>query len=129
VGFEHTAGGGRTLLLGDDETLMRAAMTWKTGAKFARLWRGDTSDYRGDESAADQGLAALLVFATGHDAPRVERMMRASGLYRPKWERPGYLEQTIMRAMYSCGASYKPRSVEDLAAVEAAAAAVEGGRR
>jgi hypothetical protein len=129
-GFEHTGGGrGSTVLLGDDAELVKAAMTWKTGAKLQRLWQGDTSDFQGDESRADQGLATLLAFATGRDAARVERMMRASGLYRPKWDRPGYLEQTIMRAVYSCHASYTPPSAERRAAAEAAAAAVPGGTR
>jgi hypothetical protein len=130
--FEHSGGGrGATILIGEDAELLQKALTWKTGAKLARLWRGDTSDYQGDESRADQGLAALLVFATGHDAARVDRMMRASGLMRQKWDRPGYLEETIMRALYSCHASYSPPNADRLGAIAAAqpTVAVEGGAR
>jgi len=45
----------------DDEDLLELAMRAKNGEKFSRLWRGDTSDYAGDESRADLGLCSLLL--------------------------------------------------------------------
>jgi hypothetical protein len=54
-----------------------------------------------DASSADAALAAHLMFWTGRNCERVERLMRLSALARPKWdERSDYLrDRTIMNAM------------------------------
>lgn len=53
---------------------------------FASLFEGDKTLYNGDESGADFAMIGMLAFWTGRDAPRIERIMRRSGLYREKWE-------------------------------------------
>ncbi|MGL4894254.1 MAG: hypothetical protein ACRC47_05375, partial [Shewanella sp.] len=54
-----------------------------------------------DESSADAALAQHLAFWTGNDCARIERIMRASGLVRPKWDsHKSYMERTITNA---CG--------------------------
>lgn len=45
-----------------------------------RRWPGDGG------SSADASLISMLAFWTGRDAPRTERIMRQSRLYRPKWD-------------------------------------------
>jgi hypothetical protein len=71
----------------DDEGVIRAAMACpENGAKFTRLWNGDTSDYDGDDSRADLGLCNYLRFWTGKDRMQVDRLFRSSGLMRPKWD-------------------------------------------
>ena len=70
-----------------DEELIRRAQEAKNGAKFQRLWAGDLSDYGGDHSRADAALCSLLAYYTNADAPRIDRLFRSSGLYRPKWDR------------------------------------------
>ena len=50
-------------------------------------------------SEADFALASTLAFWCGPDANRIERLMRQSGLTRPKWERRGYLARTIANAL------------------------------
>ena len=82
------------------------------GAKFARLWQGDTSDYGGDDSAADLALCSILRFWTGGDANRIDALFRQSGLMRQKWGREDYRNRTITAA---CNAQefYEPqRSVK-----------------
>ena len=49
---------------------------------------GDTSAYDGDDSRADIALCNMLAFWTGRDAARMDRIFRASGLMREKWDRP-----------------------------------------
>src|SRR5688572_32127556 len=39
-----------------DRELIDKAMAARNGAKFTRLWNGDTSDYANDHSAADLAL-------------------------------------------------------------------------
>ena len=56
--------------------------------RFQKLWAGDTSDYDGDHSRADAALCSLLAYYTNDDQPRIDRLFRSSGLYRPKWDRP-----------------------------------------
>jgi hypothetical protein len=41
----------------------------------------------------------LLAFWTGGDYERIDRLFRQSGLYREKWERDDYREQTIHKAL------------------------------
>lgn len=65
---------------------------------FASLWKGEGEK----DNARDMALAQHLAFWTGCDAPRIERLMRRSGLYREKWDghRTYLRELTIQRA---CG--------------------------
>jgi len=75
----------------DDQGLLRKAKTSKNGAKFTRLWEGDTSDVQDDVSAADLSLCRLLAYWTAKDAERIDRLFRQSGLYQlpgraEKWD-------------------------------------------
>jgi primase-polymerase (primpol)-like protein len=71
-----------------DEELILCAQRAKNGAKFERLWAGDTSDYDGDHSRADAALCLLLAYYSNGEEARVDRLFRRSGLYRRKWDRP-----------------------------------------
>ena len=81
----------------DNDELIRKAMSAKNGDKFKRLWGGDVSMYGGDESRADAALIVMLMFWTGGDRERADRLFRQSGLYRAeKWDkRPDYRERTF----------------------------------
>lgn len=81
---QHPGAAGVTRL--DDAAILRSAQAAKNGAKFARLWNGDTSDYRADASRADMALCGMLAFWIGPDAARIDRMFRQSGLMREKWD-------------------------------------------
>jgi len=86
----------------DDELIDRAlnaresaAVAFGGRASFADLWRG-LADKNSDNDAA---LIARLLWWTGGDAERVERLALRSGMVRDKWNerRPGgtYLTHTI----------------------------------
>lgn len=79
-------------------------------AEFGPLWRGDTSRYGGDHSAADAALCRKFAYYTEGDAQSMDRLFRASGLMREKWDeqRPGgtYGSNTIAYAIQktrACG--------------------------
>ncbi len=64
----------------------------------AAVVAGDTSDYAGDHSAADQALVSILAFYT-QDREQVDCLFRRSGLVREKWtEREDYRRRTIDKA-------------------------------
>ena len=84
--------------LTDDEVIYRA-LSARNAEKFSRLFeRGDTGDYDGDDSRADQALVSLLAFWT-QDPGQLDRLFRRSALYRDKWERSDYRERTIGKAI------------------------------
>jgi putative DNA primase/helicase len=83
--------------IGDDDLLARIRAS-KQGDKFEQLWKGDTSLHQGDDSAADQALCNILAFWTQRNRAQIDRLFRASGLFRQKWERADYREATLSRA-------------------------------
>lgn len=105
----------------DDAELLRralqsrsAASTFGDKASFADLWHGDVaalarsypadagSSEPYDRSSADAALAAHLAFWTGRHVSRIERLMRQSALYRPKYDdREDYLVERTIRG--ACG--------------------------
>lgn len=97
--------------LPDDELLERIRRSAQ-GAKFARLWAGDTSGHRNDDSAADLALCGILAWWCGPDADRIDRLFRRSGLMRAKWdERRGtstYGRDTIDKALTGKTEFYTP---------------------
>lgn len=67
----------------------------KNGDKFIRLYdKGDFSEY-GSQSEADAALCALIAFRTGAGPDAIDEVFRSSALYRSKWERDDYRENTI----------------------------------
>jgi hypothetical protein len=93
----------------DDAALLERARGASNGTKFSALWAGDTTGYS-SSSEADLALSRLLAFWTHGDAGRIDRLVRASGLFRPKWdERRGthtYGELTIEKAIAGCRQFY-----------------------
>ncbi len=66
-----------------DEKLLEKAMNASNGAKFGRLWKGNTGGYD-SQSEADMALCNMLAFWTGGDQPRMDELFRQSGLLRDK---------------------------------------------
>jgi putative DNA primase/helicase len=91
-----------------DEDLLELAMHAKNGEKFSRLWRGDTSDYAGDDSRADLALCSLLAFWTDGDTERMDHLFRQSGLMREKWNRHDYRERTFNKVLEGRTEFYQP---------------------
>jgi hypothetical protein len=99
--------------LSDDE-VVRKALSAANGERFSLLWSGDTSGYN-SHSEADLALCGMLAFWTGGDPIRMDRLFRASGLYRKKWERAGYRNGTISEALKGKTEFYSPPKTIKLA--------------
>lgn len=101
----------------DDEVLLAlmlrsssARAKFGKGVTFSDLWNNNVDKLREawpsttgkdyDGSSADQSLANMLAFYTGNNCERMLGFMRSSGLARPKYDRPDYLPNTILKA---CG--------------------------
>src|SRR5262249_4228846 len=92
-----------------DAELIEHAKSATNGAKFSRLWAGDTSGYP-SQSEADLALCSILAFWTCRDAARIDHLFRQSRLIRPKWdEQHGddtYGQMTIAKAISGCSEVY-----------------------
>jgi len=101
-----------------DEELLNRATAAANGAKFRRLWGGDTSGYE-SHSEADMALCRLLAFWTGRDRGRMDRLFRQSGLARDKWDEVHYAdgstygEKTLERAIARTDDVYTPPGTAD----------------
>ncbi|MGV7197716.1 phage NrS-1 polymerase family protein [Xanthomonas axonopodis] len=91
-----------------------AAAAFGNRATLRDLWDGKASK----NSEHDAALAQHVAFWTGCDAPRIERLMRRSGLVREKWDsRRGdstYLGVTIEKACAMCTSVYVEREATQL---------------
>jgi hypothetical protein len=67
--------------------------------RLQKLMAGDISAYNDDHSTADFALCILLAKKYGCNAFKVDSEFRSSALYREKWERDDYRENTITRAI------------------------------
>ena len=84
----------------DDQEILDRARGAANGDRFKRLYdEGDLADYDGDQSRADLGLCGMLAFWCGPDTTRIDRLFRASKLYREKWERDDYRDWTLGKAV------------------------------
>lgn len=94
-------------LIGDDAILEKMFQA-KNGDKVKRLYDGDISDYKGDDSSADMALCSHLAFWTGKNHIQIERLWLASPLgQREKTQkRIGYRNTTINNAIKNCKDTY-----------------------
>lgn len=84
----------------------------KNGDKFIRLYdKGDFSEY-GSQSEADAALFALIAFRTGADPDAIDEVFRSSALYRSKWERDDYRENTINAGISACNGVFHRSKME-----------------
>ena len=102
--------------LPNDSALLNKARNATNGHEFAALFdRGDVSAYNGDESRADLALAGRLLFWTGGDCDRSERLFTQSALgQRDKWQRADYRERTFSKAGEGMTEFYKQSDYTDL---------------
>ncbi|UPV98984.1 hypothetical protein M0R88_10635 [Halorussus gelatinilyticus] len=98
-----------------DEDLLERARSAANGAKFERLWRGDTHGYD-SHSEADMALACLLAFWTGGNTTQMDRLFRQSGLMREKFDAVHYAngrtygEVTLARARNVTNEHFSPKT-------------------
>ncbi len=95
-----------------DDRIIDLASKAKNGAKFSKLFTGDTSDYP-SASEADFAFSLLLAFWTRKNAAWIDRLFRRSGLFREKWDErhhsngSTYGQETVARAVAACDETYQ----------------------
>nr|WP_256391474.1 hypothetical protein [Natronoarchaeum rubrum] len=96
-----------------DDELIANARAAANGQKFERLFGGNTSGYE-SHSEADFALCSIIAFWSGGDPTQMDRLVRRSGLARPKWDDvhfgdgSTYGEKTIERAIAVTSEFYTP---------------------
>lgn len=90
----------------DDEIIEKASSA-ANGERFRKLWAGNWQGYYESQSQADEALAYHLAFWTGKDASRIDHLFRQSALYRKKWDRQDYRENTISKAIAATSTTYR----------------------
>lgn len=68
--------------------IISKASAARNGSEFTALMNGNTTAYRGDESAADMAFCNKLAFWTKKDPVLMDYIFRKSRLFRDKWDRP-----------------------------------------
>lgn len=89
-----------------DSEIINIASRAKNSEKFKTLYNGNISGY-GSQSEAEQAFCSLLAFYT-QDPEQIDSIVRNSGLYRDKWDRADYREETINKALDGITATYNP---------------------
>lgn len=74
-----------SLSMSDNDVLFRAKAA-KNSQKFNDLWEGRWETYHGSHSEADESLCFMLAFWTRKNPEQMDRLFRASGLMREKWD-------------------------------------------
>ena len=96
----------------EDRRLIDKMLESQNGEKILKLLNGDFSDYP-SQSEADQAFHYHLAFWTGKDGIQMDRINRASGLMRDKWDKKHfgdgrtYGEATIQKAIANTHETYK----------------------
>ena len=90
-----------------DRELLEKMFSSQRGYEIRRLYNGDIGGYA-SHSEADLALVAHLLFWTGGDEGRTDRMFRESGLMREKWDRADYRERTLDYAKSNQSSVYDP---------------------
>ena len=94
---------------------IRKAIASANGHSISRLFYGDTSDYSGDDSAADMALCSKLAFWSENDPQILDAMFRQSRLFREKWDKVHsgdgrtYGQMTIAKALQGQTEFYDPQ--------------------
>lgn len=90
-----------------DGEVIEKAINAKNGKKFSELWSGN---FDKSHSEADLALCSMLAFWCGGDSAQIDRLFHQSALYRKKWERKDYREETLKKAVNGCSEVYLQRT-------------------
>ena len=84
----------------EDMSLPYLLITQNKDKKFKAAWVGDTSPWKGDDSAADFFLLCRLAVLTQNDPAKMDRYFSVSKLgHRDKWNRKDYKDASIQKAI------------------------------
>jgi putative DNA primase/helicase len=84
------------------QDIVESAKSANNGYRFTQLWRGNWDGNYPSHSEADMAFCDMLAFWFSGDPERMDRVFRASGLMRPKWD----------DVRYSDGSTYGERTIE-----------------
>ena len=102
----------------DDDAVIKHAEESASGEKFKALYAGDWEELYDSQSDADMALLAILSFWCGCDEEQMDRIFRASGLMRPKWDRKQagttYGAISIRNAVNTASSVYIPVNAQDI---------------
>lgn len=102
----------------DDDAVIKHAEESASGEKFKALYAGDWEELYDSQSDADMALLAILSFWCGCDEEQMDRLFRASGLMRPKWDRKQagttYGAISIRNAVNTASSVYIPVNAQDI---------------
>ena len=97
-----------------DDKILQHARKAGSGRLFTQLYAGHWEDRFPSQSEADMALCAMLAFWCRKDEQAVDRLFRASGLMRDKWDRKQagstYGAITVAKAVRSCRSVYHPQA-------------------
>ena len=118
----YTSGANLESIPEEEQEIIKTAKGSRNGYKFTQLWRGNWKDvYPGEShSEADMGFCDMLAFWCSGDPERIDRVFRASGLIRPKWDEQRYSdgstygERTIQRAIAKVDDYYDPDHFDEI---------------
>lgn len=99
-----------------DSEVIEKMFKEKNGVKYQKLWNGDYKEFYESQNEADISLCGRLSFYTGADFERIDSLFRQSGLYREKWEREDYRNNTLGKVIESTTETYNPnhyRSIDN----------------
>lgn len=98
----------------DDAEIIDKARAARNGSLFSMLYSGQWEGLFPSQSEADLAMCNMLAFWTGRNEAQMDRIFRASGLYRPKWDKrrggDTYGNLTIGRACAACTDVYAPET-------------------
>ena len=104
----------------DDEQVLQHALKSESGEKFRALYNGKWSGLYESQSDADMAFIGMLAFWCGNVEEQIDRIFRASGLMRDKWDRmtgdATYGQITIRNVVASNSVIYMP--VQDAISAE-----------
>lgn len=92
--------------------IIKLAEGSKQGNAFRGLYSGDWKTLYSSQSEADLALCSMLAFWCARDEQIMDKLFRASGLIREKWDRKQagstYGDLTLKKAIRNCANVYEP---------------------
>jgi len=94
-----------------DNEIITKCRSAKNYEVFEALYNGNLEGFS-SQNEADLSLCGRFAFYT-KDPEQIDRLFRTSGLYRDKWEREDYRNDTIRKAIEGTPATYNPNYREE----------------
>lgn len=101
----------------EDQEVIDKASSCRTGYLFSMLMSGNWEGLYSSQSEADLALCNQLAFWTQKNPAQMDRIFRASGLMRDKWDKKRggqtYGAMTLGKAIANCIDVYEPKRYSD----------------